>query len=111
MSDIEKRLATPTDSRGRVVSIFVGAMTVFYGIATVTMLSFFVGAPWFGFEILGAALIHAMVNVVAAGPMIALVERVLAQFSDEEVGRRSPMPLGFDRRGLERRRSERGGAR
>ncbi len=26
MSDIEKRLATPTDSRGRVVSIFVGAV-------------------------------------------------------------------------------------
>ena len=98
-------------SGGLPVSIFVGAMTVFYGIATVTMLSFFLGAPWFGFEILGAALIHAMVNVVAAGPMIALVERVLARFSDEEVGRRSPMPLGFDRRGFERRRSDRGRAR
>lgn len=90
-------------SGGLPVSIFVMAMTLFYGLATVTMLSFFVGAPWIGFEVLGAATAHAIVNVLAAGPMISLVERVLARFSDEDVGRRSPMPLGFERRGFERR--------
>jgi cell shape-determining protein MreD len=90
-------------SGGLPVSIFVGAMTVFYGVAIVTMLSFFVGSPWVGFDVLGAAAGHAIVNVLAAGPIISLVEQVLARFSDEEVGRRSPMSLGFDRRGLDRR--------
>jgi hypothetical protein len=62
-----------------------------------------VGAPWVGFDVLGAAAGHAIVNVLAAGPIISLVEQVLARFSDEEVGRRSPVSLGFDRRGLDRR--------
>jgi rod shape-determining protein MreD len=90
-------------SGGLPVAIFVGAMTIFYGLATVTMLSFFVGAPWPGFDVLGTAVVHAFVNVVAAGPVISLVESVLARFSDEEVGRRAPMPLGFEPRGFDRR--------
>jgi cell shape-determining protein MreD len=80
--------------------IFVFVMTMFYGAATVMMLSFFVGAAWPGVEVLGAALAHAFVNVIAAGPMIRMVERILDRFSDEDVGRRSPLPLGFDRVGL-----------
>lgn len=83
-------------SGGVPVGIFVLVMTVVYGVAMVTSLSFFVEASWPGFEVVGAALAHAIVNVLAAGPMIGLVERVLARFSDEEVGRRGPMPLGFE---------------
>ncbi len=79
------------------VAIFVSAMTVFYGFATVTMLSFFVGAPWLGLDVIGAAIAHAAVNVLSAGTVLSLVERVLARFSDEEIGRRAPMPLGFGR--------------
>jgi len=90
-------------SGGLPVAIFVGVMTIFYGLATLTMLSFFVGAPWRGFDVLGAALVHAFVNILAVGPMISLVEFVLTRFSDEEVGRRSPMPLGFERRGFDGR--------
>ena len=90
-------------SGGLPVAIFVASMTVFYGLATVTMLSFFVGAPWLGFDVLGAALVHAFVNVLAVGPMLSLVEWVLARFSDEDGGRHSGMPLGFERRGFKER--------
>ncbi|MBJ19256.1 MAG: hypothetical protein GY910_04295 [bacterium] len=84
-------------SGGFPVAIFVVAMTLFYGLATMTMLSFFVGAAWLGFDMLGAVLAHAIVNMLVAGPVISLVERLLARFSDEEVGRRSPTPMGFGR--------------
>ncbi len=87
-------------SGGLPVAIFVVAMTVFYGLATVTMLSFFVGAPWLGLDVLGVAFAHAIVNLIAAGPVISLVERVVARFSDDEVGRRPPMPISFDRRSI-----------
>lgn len=84
-------------SGGLPIAIIVFGLTIFYGLATVTMLSFFLGSPWIRLEVLGAAAAHAVVNVLAASPMIDLVERVLARFSDEEVGRRSQMPRGFDR--------------
>lgn len=87
-------------SGGLPVGIFVFAMTVLNGVLTVMMLSFFVGAAWPGMEVAGVALAHGFVNVLAAGPMIRLVERVLGRFSDEEVGRRAPLSLGFDRGGL-----------
>jgi rod shape-determining protein MreD len=90
-------------SGGLPVAVFVSAMTIVYGIATLTMLSFFVGAPWIGLDALAAGLVHAFVNVLAVGPMISLVEWVLARFSDEEAGRRAPMPLGFERRGYDGR--------
>ena len=57
-------------SGGLPVAILVGVMTIFYGLATVTMLSFFVGAPWLGFDVLGAALVHAFVNILAVGPIV-----------------------------------------
>ena len=87
-------------SGGLPVALLVLSMTVVYGLATVSMLSLLVDASWRGLEVLGSAFAHGLVNMLAAGPMISLVERVLARFSDEEVGRRAPMPLGFDRRGL-----------
>ena len=87
-------------SGGLPVSIFVFVMTLVYGIATVMMLSFFVGAAWTGIEVLGAALAHSFANIIAAGPVIRVIERIVERFSDEEVGRRSPRPRGFDRVGL-----------
>ncbi len=87
-------------SGGLPVGIFVFAMTILNGVLTVMMLSFFVGVNWPGMEVAGVALAHGFVNVLAAGPMIRLVERVLGRFSDEEVGRRAPLSLGFDRTGL-----------
>ena len=82
------------------VGIFVLVMTVGYGLATVASLSFFAGAPWPGIDVIGTALAHAFVNVLAAGPVLAAVEQVLSRFTDEEVGRRVPMPLGFESRGF-----------
>lgn len=90
-------------SGGLPVGIFVLVMTVVYGFATVMSLSFFVDASWPGIDVVGGALAHAFVNVLAAGPMISLVERVLARFSDEDVGRRAAMPLGFESRSFDRR--------
>ncbi len=89
-------------SGGVPVGIFVLVMTVVYGFATVMSLSFFVDASWPGIDVIGAALAHAFVNVLAAGPVLSLVERVLARFTDEEVGRRAPMALGFESRGVGR---------
>ncbi|MEM9174047.1 MAG: hypothetical protein AAGC67_02345 [Myxococcota bacterium] len=83
-------------SGGVPVGMFVLVMTVVYGVAMVTSLSFFVDATWPRIDVIGAALAHALVNVLAAGPMIGLVERVLVRFADEEVGRRGPVPLGFE---------------
>ena len=85
-------------SGGIPVASFVLVMTAAYGFATVSMLSFFLGAPWLSLDVLWGGLAHGVVNVVAAGPILGLVERVLARFSDDEVSRRGPMPLGFDRR-------------
>lgn len=89
-------------SGGLPVAIFVAAMSAVYGLATVAMLSFFVGAPWMGFELLGRLVAHAVVNVLAAGPVISAVERVLLRFSDEEGARGATLPTRFLRRGFER---------
>lgn len=83
-------------SGGVPVGIFVLVISVVYGVAVVTSLSFLVDANRPGFDVVWALLAHAIVNVLAAGPMIGIVERVQARFSDEEVGRRGANPLGFD---------------
>lgn len=90
-------------SGGLPVAVFVLVMTLLYGLASVSMLAFFVGAPGPGLAVVGAALAHGLVNVLSMGVVLSLVERILARFSDEEVGRRAPMPIGFERRGLDRR--------
>jgi cell shape-determining protein MreD len=94
-------LARQLDLSGALsVGTFVLLMTLVYGIATVTILSVLLGVSWIGVDSLGVGLAHAVVNVVAAGPVVRVVERILGRFSEEEVGRRSAMPLGFDRGGL-----------
>jgi len=87
-------------SGGPAVAIFVFGMTFLYGLGIVATLSFFVGSGVIGFDVLTSALGHAIANVIAAGPMISLVERVLARFSDEEVSRRGMLPLGTPRRSV-----------
>lgn len=87
-------------SGGLSVGVFVLGMTVFYGVAIVGMLSFFVGLPGGGLPILGTAIVHGFVNVLAAGPVVAIVERVLMRFSDEDMSRRAPMAIGFESRGM-----------
>jgi len=83
------------------VAIFVFAMSIAYGLALVSTLSFFAGSTGPGLDFFGTAVAFAFVNVLAAGPMIAAVDRVVARFADEEVGRRGSIPLGYGpRRGL-----------
>lgn len=82
------------------VAIFVFGMTLLYGLATVGILSFFVGSEGFGWQMAGDAFGHAMVNVVAAGPVLAWVERVLILLSDEELGRRAPFSGGISNGGF-----------
>jgi cell shape-determining protein MreD len=81
-------------SGGLPVAIFVFGMTVLYGLGIVATLSFFTGSRGLGLDVLTSALIHAFVNVIAAGPMISLVERVVIRFSDEDMGRRAPIVMG-----------------
>jgi hypothetical protein len=83
---------------GLPVSIFVFGMTIFYGLGIVATLSLFVGSEATGFGVLTSAVGHGVANVIAAGPMIAMVERIIARFSDEEIGRRVELPLAGRRR-------------
>jgi rod shape-determining protein MreD len=87
-------------SGGLPVGVFVFAMTIVYGALTLLMLTTFVGAPWPGFGAIGTSMVHGFVNVLASSVMIRLVERILIRYSDEEVARRAPLPLGFDRVGF-----------
>ena len=83
-----------------IVGIIAAMLWLDTRLGIVVTLSFFVGSDTIGFDALTSALGHAVANVVAAGPMIALVERVLARFSDEEVGRRATLPMGIQRRSI-----------
>lgn len=87
-------------SGGPAVAIFVFGMTILYGLGIVATLSFFAGSDAIGFDLLTSAFGHAIANVIAAGPMIALVERLLVRFSDEEVGRRATLPMRNPRRSI-----------
>jgi rod shape-determining protein MreD len=82
------------------VAIFVFGMTILYGLGIVAMLSFFLGSNVAGLDVVSSALGHGIANVLAAGPMIALVDRVVMRFSEDELGRRGPIPLGSPRRSL-----------
>jgi len=81
-------------SGGVPVGIFVFVMTFVYGVGIAATNSFFAGAGTMSVDILTSSFGHAIANVVASGPMIALVERVVVRFSDDEVGRRAPLILG-----------------
>ncbi len=80
------------------VSIFVFGMTFLYGFMIVATLAFFVGSDGMGVDIVGAAMGHAIANVLAAGPVIAVVDRIVARLGDDDGGRRSGLPLGAQRR-------------
>jgi rod shape-determining protein MreD len=77
------------------VSILVFGMTLFYGVAVVAVLTSFVDAKGIGLPVLTDAFCHALANVVAMGPVLSLVERLLMRFSDEEIGRRAPLKIGL----------------
>lgn len=87
-------------SGGLPVAIFVFGMTVIYGLGIVATLAFFIGSDAIGIDVLTSSIGHAVANVIAAGPMIALVERILARFSDEEANQRGMLPLGSQRRSI-----------
>ena len=75
-------------------------MTLLYGLGMVATLSLFVGSVAIGFDVLTSTIGHAIANVIAAGPMIALVESVLERFSDEETAQRGALPIGTQRRSI-----------
>lgn len=90
-------------SGGLPVAVFVIALTVVYGLSTVTMLALLVDASWSGLRVVGTALAHGVVNVIAIGPVLGAVEGLIARFADEDAARRGPVPLGFERRGFDGR--------
>ena len=84
---------------GLPVSILVFGTTFVYGIVIVSLLSFFVGSEGLSLTVLIDAFCHSIANVVAAGPMLSVVERVQARFSDDEAGRRPGFGVMMPRRG------------
>ena len=87
-------------SGGLPVAIFVFAMTIVYGLGIAATGSFFAGTRVLGFDVLSSAVGHAIANVLAMGPILALVDRIIVRFSDEEVGRRGPLALRSSRGSL-----------
>lgn len=82
------------------VGVFVFGATMLYGLGIGATLMLFVGAETIHLDVLSSTIVHAIVNVIAAAPMIALVERVIARFADDEVGRRGPIAMPDPRRSL-----------
>jgi rod shape-determining protein MreD len=84
-------------SGGVSVGIFVFGLSLAYGVGIAATMSFFVGSDVLSFDVFGKTLAHAVVNTIAAGPLIGLVQRVLTRFSDDEIARRASLPIGFRR--------------
>ncbi len=80
-------------SGGLPVVIFVFGMTIVYGLGIAATSSFFVGSGAIGWDVLSTGFAHAIANVVASGPIIALVDRIIVRFADDEVGRRGSLAL------------------
>lgn len=79
------------------VAFLVFVTRLLHGLAMVGTLSLFVDAPGVDLHVLGQAVAHALVNVVAAWPVLAGVERLRMRLLEEELGHRGwPMglPLG-----------------
>jgi rod shape-determining protein MreD len=81
------------------VSVFVFVAMFGYGLAIVGTLSFFVGSPGISLDVVWQSACHALVNVLAAMPVLAIVERLLLRFSEEDLARRS-WPMGLQRGGV-----------
>lgn len=69
-------------------SIFVFVFMLLYGLAIVGLLASFVESAGVGLPDLGQAVVHALANVVAAMPMVALVDRLRSRLLEEDPGRR-----------------------
>lgn len=84
---------------GLPVSILVFGTTFVYGITIVSLLSFFVGSDGLRFSVFVDAICHALANVVAIGPVLSVVEKIQARFSEDEAGRRPGLSMMMPRRG------------
>jgi len=82
------------------VGLFVFLMTIAYGLLTLTTQAIFTASPWPGLAAIGSSVAHGFVNMLASSVVIRIVERILARYSDDEVGRRAPISFGLGRSGL-----------
>jgi len=78
------------------ISLFVFALMFGYGLAVVATLAFFVGSAGIDLQVVGRALIHALVNAAVAPSVLSGIERLISRLSEEEIGRRA-WPLGIVR--------------
>ncbi|MFP6654422.1 MAG: hypothetical protein VCB25_02265 [Myxococcota bacterium] len=81
----------------RSVAIFVVGMTFIYALGIAGTGSLFAGSSPLGWDVLSSTLAHAMANLVAAGPMIAMVDWIITFSTDEEAGRQAPIALSGSR--------------
>lgn len=70
------------------LTVFAGATSLAYALAVWLLTGFFVGSGAPGLELLGGALLHAVVNALAAPLVVTGLERTLALAAVEEAGRR-----------------------
>ena len=79
------------------------SLSVAYGFGVVATRSVFLGsalgADSIGIEGVAVAVAQAFVNMLCAGAIVGLVERIVNRFADEEFSRRSGLSLGYSGRG------------
>jgi len=86
-------------SGGIPIALLAFALSLAYGFGIVATRSLFLGPESFGVESLALAVAQAFVNMLCAGPVVGLVERIVNRFADEEMTRRGAFALGYPGRG------------
>ena len=85
-------------SGGIPTALLTFSLSLAYGFGVVATRSLFLGPAPIGIEVLALAVAQAIVNMVCAGAIVGLVERIVNRFADEEIARRSGLALGYSGR-------------
>ena len=89
-------------SGGFPIALLTFSLSVAYGFGVVATRSVFLGsalgADSIGIEVLAVAVAHGFVNMLCAGAIAGVVERIVNRFADDELSRRSGLALGYSGR-------------
>lgn len=82
-------------SGGIPIAFLTFALSVAYGFGVVATRSVFLGPEAIGVEVVALAVAQAFVNMLCAGPIVGLIDRIVSRFADEELSRRGSLALGY----------------
>lgn len=81
-------------SGGIPIAFTTFVLSLAYAVGIVATRRVFLGAEAIGLETAALAVARAFVDMLCAVPVVAVVERIVARFADEEIARRSGLLLG-----------------